>query len=113
MCALWTVFQVWIFFCGQEEIWHAAMCACADANLFILNLACILLSRALCVEYPSMLLGLFVWAVCSWLCRESCCVEKVVVHGKLLFWVSLFGNLAGCSCMLKNFLKYPYNFENM
>jgi hypothetical protein len=23
--------------------------------------------------------GLFVWAVCGWLCRESCCVEKAAV----------------------------------
>jgi hypothetical protein len=29
--------------------------------------------------------GLFVWAVCGWLCRESCCAEKAAVQGKLLF----------------------------
>jgi hypothetical protein len=29
--------------------------------------------------------GLFVWAVAGWLCRESCCAEKAVVQGKLLF----------------------------
>jgi hypothetical protein len=29
--------------------------------------------------------GLFVWAVCGWLCRENCCAEKAAVQGKLLF----------------------------
>jgi hypothetical protein len=47
MFTLWTVFQVWILLCGQEVL-HPGMCACADAKLFILNLACMLLSRALC-----------------------------------------------------------------
>jgi hypothetical protein len=40
--------------------------------------------------------GLFVWAVAGWLCRESCCVEKAAVQGKLLFQILVFGNLAGC-----------------
>jgi hypothetical protein len=40
--------------------------------------------------------SLFVWAVAGWLCRESCCVEKAAVQGKLLFQVLVFGNLAGC-----------------
>jgi hypothetical protein len=29
--------------------------------------------------------GLFVWAVCGWLCRGSCCAEKAAVQRKLLF----------------------------
>jgi hypothetical protein len=29
--------------------------------------------------------GLFVWAVCGWLSRESCYVEEAAVQGKLLF----------------------------
>jgi hypothetical protein len=40
--------------------------------------------------------GLFVWTVAGWLCRESCCAGKAAAQGKLLFRVSLFGNLTGC-----------------
>jgi hypothetical protein len=40
--------------------------------------------------------GLFVWAVCGWLWRESCCGGKAAVERKLLFRVLVFGDLTGC-----------------
>jgi DNA-binding transcriptional MocR family regulator len=51
------------------------------------------LSSVACWLKPTW--GLFVWAVCGWLWRESCCAEKAAVQGKLLFRVLVFGYLAG------------------
>jgi hypothetical protein len=50
-------------------------------------------SYTILIKHPK---GLFVWAVCGWLFKESCCAEKAAVQGKLLFQVSPFGDLAGC-----------------
>jgi hypothetical protein len=57
-------------------------CNISEVILFLQKLALSPNASSLNVAFTK---GLFVWAVCGWLCKESCCEGKAAVQGKLLF----------------------------